>query len=143
MVLPDRIELSTSPLPRECSTTELRQHGVKKRIGPGKPPQAAVLATSPPLAQALAQAGPSEVRPGFPPFPRPRFDRAEAGGEGRIARYLAENCLADFSDDGSKAQGRRQEFAAGSAEGGAARKSQAQKVARKGPGGDHAVVQSG
>ena len=25
MVLPDRIELSTSPLPRECSTTELRQ----------------------------------------------------------------------------------------------------------------------
>ncbi len=26
MVLPDRIELSTSPLPRECSTTELRQH---------------------------------------------------------------------------------------------------------------------
>ena len=26
MVLPERIELSTSPLPRECSTTELRQH---------------------------------------------------------------------------------------------------------------------
>ena len=25
-MLPDRIELSTSPLPRECSTTELRQH---------------------------------------------------------------------------------------------------------------------
>src|SRR5579871_345737 len=25
MVLADRIELSTSPLPRECSTTELRQ----------------------------------------------------------------------------------------------------------------------
>ena len=25
MVLPDRIELSTSPLPMECSTTELRQ----------------------------------------------------------------------------------------------------------------------
>ncbi len=25
MVLPERIELSTSPLPRECSTTELRQ----------------------------------------------------------------------------------------------------------------------
>jgi hypothetical protein len=25
-VLPDRIELSTSPLPMECSTTELRQH---------------------------------------------------------------------------------------------------------------------
>ena len=27
MVLPERIELSTSPLPRECSTTELRQLG--------------------------------------------------------------------------------------------------------------------
>ena len=25
-MLPERIELSTSPLPRECSTTELRQH---------------------------------------------------------------------------------------------------------------------
>jgi hypothetical protein len=25
VVLPERIELSTSPLPRECSTTELRQ----------------------------------------------------------------------------------------------------------------------
>jgi hypothetical protein len=29
LVLPDRIELSTSPLPRECSTTELRQHRAK------------------------------------------------------------------------------------------------------------------
>jgi hypothetical protein len=28
-VLPDRIELSASPLPRECSTTELRQHLVR------------------------------------------------------------------------------------------------------------------
>ncbi len=27
LVLLDRIELSTSPLPRECSTTELQQHG--------------------------------------------------------------------------------------------------------------------
>ena len=31
LVLPDRIELSTSPLPRECSTTELRQHAGDKR----------------------------------------------------------------------------------------------------------------
>ena len=28
MVLQERIELSTSPLPRECSTTELLQHPV-------------------------------------------------------------------------------------------------------------------
>ena len=32
MVLPDRIELSASPLPRECSTTELRQQDI--RAGP-------------------------------------------------------------------------------------------------------------
>src|SRR6516225_5692178 len=34
MVLPERIELSTSPLPRECSTTELRQ-----RPGLGRAPR--------------------------------------------------------------------------------------------------------
>ena len=37
MVLPDRIELSTSPLPMECSTTELRQHARGNRIGPKAP----------------------------------------------------------------------------------------------------------
>jgi hypothetical protein len=39
MVLPDRIELSTSPLPMECSTTELRQHAkYLKGVGPnGRP----------------------------------------------------------------------------------------------------------
>ena len=31
LVLPDRIELSTSPLPRECSTTELRQQEPRRR----------------------------------------------------------------------------------------------------------------
>src|SRR5690242_17708450 len=31
MVLPVRIELTTSPLPRGCSTTELRQLGVRGR----------------------------------------------------------------------------------------------------------------
>ena len=34
MVLPDRIELSTSPLPMECSTTELRQRARSRGIGP-------------------------------------------------------------------------------------------------------------
>src|SRR5262252_6498633 len=33
LVLPDRIELSTSPLPRECSTTELRQREATGRGG--------------------------------------------------------------------------------------------------------------
>ena len=31
MVLPKRIELLTSPLPRECSTPELRQLNVSRR----------------------------------------------------------------------------------------------------------------
>ena len=54
MVLPDRIELSTSPLPMECSTTELRQHARdRERIGPKGPSTGGpVLATRPPLAQA-------------------------------------------------------------------------------------------
>src|ERR1700726_4602956 len=38
MVLPDRIELSTSPLPMECSTTELRQHAPDKGSQPKRPP---------------------------------------------------------------------------------------------------------
>ena len=33
LVLPDRIELSTSPLPRECSTTELRQRPEAAGLG--------------------------------------------------------------------------------------------------------------
>ena len=53
MVLPDRIVLSTSPLPMECSTTELRQHAPDTRIGPKGPQQSGpILATSPPPAQA-------------------------------------------------------------------------------------------
>src|SRR5260221_5748663 len=38
MVLPVRIELTTSPLPRGCSTTELRQLGASRagiHLGPG------------------------------------------------------------------------------------------------------------
>ena len=52
LVLPDRIELSTSPLPMECSTTELRQHAREHGIGLKGPDRRAVLATRPPLAQA-------------------------------------------------------------------------------------------
>ena len=52
MVLPDRIELSTSPLPMECSTTELRQHARGSRIGRKGPDRRPVLTTRTPLAQA-------------------------------------------------------------------------------------------
>ena len=57
MVLPDRIELSTSPLPMECSTTELRQHARNSRIGPKGPCRRPVLATRTPLAQARGGVG--------------------------------------------------------------------------------------
>ena len=48
-MLPDRIELSTSPLPMECSTTELRQHARYVRgIGPnGRPPSGRFLPQGP------------------------------------------------------------------------------------------------
>jgi hypothetical protein len=40
LVLPDRIELSTSPLPMECSTTELRQRAPDYQKRPKRLPQA-------------------------------------------------------------------------------------------------------
>ncbi len=52
LVLPDRIELSTSPLPRECSTTELRQQRDWRDRPEGRDRTRAVLATRSPPAQA-------------------------------------------------------------------------------------------
>jgi hypothetical protein len=52
MVLPDRIELSTSPLPRECSTTELRQQASNRESAREGCVRRAILATSPSVAQA-------------------------------------------------------------------------------------------
>ena len=52
MVLPDRIELSTSPLPMECSTTELRQRARITGVGQIGPTRRPILATRPLLAQA-------------------------------------------------------------------------------------------
>ena len=40
MVLPEGIELSTSPLPRECSTTELRQRPARNPAPRSLPPEA-------------------------------------------------------------------------------------------------------
>ena len=40
-MLPDRIELSTSPLPMECSTTELRQRAPDTGFGQKEPYKAA------------------------------------------------------------------------------------------------------
>jgi hypothetical protein len=66
MVLPDRIELSTSPLPMECSTTELRQRARIAGIGQIGPTRRPILATRPPLAQARGSKG----RLGLPPVQR-------------------------------------------------------------------------
>ena len=89
MVLPDRIELSTSPLPMECSTTELRQRAryenrpkgltkarrslpqgpqLRKRGGrPARPSKTAqISAERPPTPSAGSVAGQSGS-----PFPRP------------------------------------------------------------------------
>src|SRR4051812_45311797 len=53
MVLPDRIELSTSPLPMECSTTELRQHVLGRESAATRGlPSGPISATSPPPVQA-------------------------------------------------------------------------------------------
>src|SRR5436853_4213606 len=41
LVLPVRIELTTSPLPRGCSTTELRQHLRGTDAGGARPPKLA------------------------------------------------------------------------------------------------------
>jgi hypothetical protein len=57
MVLPDRIELSTSPLPMECSTTELRQHARYQGIGLKGPHRRPVLATRATLVQARGRGG--------------------------------------------------------------------------------------
>src|SRR5262249_55010641 len=53
LVLPVRIELTTSPLPRGCSTTELRQRRPqRKRQSYNAAASAPILATRPEMAQA-------------------------------------------------------------------------------------------
>ncbi len=53
MVLPDRIELSTSPLPMECSTTELRQQCWNKNRPPQGPTKRADICHRPPRCASL------------------------------------------------------------------------------------------
>ena len=55
-MLPGRIELTTSPLPRECSTTELRQHArgfiAQQNTRRKSPARRAMCATRSPSVQA-------------------------------------------------------------------------------------------
>ena len=62
-MLPDRIELSTSPLTMECSTTELRQHARIRESAETAPTGGPILATRPPLAQARERPAGRRKRP--------------------------------------------------------------------------------
>ena len=78
MVLPDRIELSTSPLPMECSTTELRQHVLgSESAATGGLPSGPISATSPPPVQACS----TRQNEKFGPISGPKcsFSRETAG----------------------------------------------------------------
>src|SRR5579859_4567405 len=69
LVLPDRIELSTSPLPRECSTTELRQREAAAAHRLKAAPRRAETATRAGGVQgcvALAVGAPAPNLPGAP-----------------------------------------------------------------------------
>jgi hypothetical protein len=65
LVLPDRIELSTSPLPMECSTTELRQRAPDQENRPKKPPtrRADPCHKAPSCASARAACGAIKMGP--------------------------------------------------------------------------------
>ncbi len=86
MVLPGRIELTTSPLPRECSTTELRQRtfgGLADRAarapkyGAKGNESAAILATEPLSAQAAGVSDPFARHSGLAPTGLARSGRPD------------------------------------------------------------------
>ena len=93
MVLPDRIELSTSPLPMECSTTELRQHTRGLPESAVKAPTGgAFSATRPPAAQARGSAiGPQNAAEAHPgrryPFNSVNCGPIRVGKAGGPRRY--------------------------------------------------------
>ena len=68
MVLPDRIELSTSPLPMECSTTELRQHAGMRESAKRPQQGGPILATRSRAVQACGAA--------YPKWPKSGLDAA-------------------------------------------------------------------
>ena len=109
MVLPVRIELTASPLPRECSTTELRQQGPRVGRNGCKPPRprgeprsAATLPQGPRWSKPLRAVRPLRRRhrdlPGRSPRPRwptgdtgeaTEYGRGGAGGRGRQPTWPA------------------------------------------------------
>src|SRR5215510_4351641 len=101
MVLPVRIELTTSPLPRGCSTTELRQHWRRqiaryRRVRRTGAETGAILATRLPQAQPV---GMSE---------RPKQEK-KAAAQRRLAAALRDN----LKRRKAQARGRKEERVAG------------------------------
>ena len=94
LVLPDRIELSTSPLPRECSTTELRQHlALTAALVPQgrqafKPRRRRVSLTAAPGSGRTLNSGRMQ---GMTDKPRSAKDGARKAREARLAAALRAN----------------------------------------------------
>src|SRR5882724_5363439 len=79
MVLPGRIELTTSPLPRGCSTTELRQHLRRTDAGGTRPPK---------LARSLPYGRRRRNLVGMSEQPK---QRKKAAAQQRLATALRDN----------------------------------------------------
>ena len=109
LVLPVRIELTTSPLPRGCSTTELRQ----RRAGCGNrnrwkaAASAAILATRPETAQARS----TQRSAGFLAAAQGRSlermnDRPKAAGKAKQQRRLGAALRENLKRRKAQAKGR-------------------------------------
>src|SRR6516225_3864622 len=84
MVLQERIELSASPLPRECSTTELLQHLCRRRRR--KRPASAIGAV---LLQDACEHCPSDATTMKRDRPKRRHLMCMADGRCKIVRATA------------------------------------------------------
>ena len=93
MVLPDRIELSTSPLPMECSTTELRQHA-REQNRPRRPRQAGGSCHKGPSGASTGRVPgpPKSAEIGLSAFFRPAIS-ADSGSIGSISLERRPLCL--------------------------------------------------
>ena len=149
MVLPDRIELSTSPLPMECSTTELRQHAPDYRNRPLGPQGGRSLPQGPRLRKRGGTLPGTKNRPigakssraagQFGPRPGSRRYQCIFPASGSPAglffpsRGMNSNGFLDEGRQRSARAPNRRTCATGSPEAGAARKSQAAKDPGEGP----------
>ena len=103
LVLPVRIELTTSPLPRECSTTELRQRRAGCELRRDAAANAAILAIRATAAQAAVGTRQASYRvlpwaflPAAPPLILPAMDdrpkrTQKASQQRRLGAALREN----------------------------------------------------